>query len=63
MKTEKGGPGQVPLKDGTRIGGGGHHVLNITSDSPRGPESFTSAMLSNFVDAIPISVHVSAGGS
>jgi len=50
------------LSGGPRIGGGGPHVLNITSYSPLGPESVTSATQPDFVDAIPISVHVPAGG-
>ena len=50
------------LSGGTFIVGGGHHVLDITSHSTPGPESFTSATLPDFVDAIPISVYVSAGG-
>ena len=50
------------LSGGPRIGGGGPHVLNITPYSPLGPESVTSATQPDFVDAIPISVHVAAGG-
>ena len=49
------------LGGGTLIGGDGRHIHKTTSHSSRGPESFTSATQPDFVDAIPISVHVSAG--
>ena len=50
------------LSAGPLIGGGGHHVLNITPPSSFGPGSFTPATQPDFVYASPISVYVSAGG-
>ena len=50
------------LSDGMRIGGGGYHDHSTTSHCHPGPESFTSATQSDFVDAILFSVYVSAGG-